>query len=269
MKIQNENIFKHSLAQGINLFIGAGFSIGAESDQKSLPTGDGLKEELLVKFDRKRPSHLNLAQLCQILESTHRDELITYFRSRFTVTKFDSLYNNLERANIKSIFTTNIDDLVFRIFSDSTKYYINDITLRGPSMVGTNAIDYIALHGSVAHSDDDFDFSPIEISTSFERDKDKWFGYIGRIQTTPTLYWGYRVEDAGVLQALARETIHGKSKADAWIVLRSSDEEVIEYYSSLGFQIIVADTQELLKYIGQLSTPKQIGAQKSLLLKNF
>ncbi len=269
MKIQNENLFKHSLAEGINIFVGAGFSLAASSNGKAMPTGDQLKDELLIHFNRKQPSKLNLTQLCQILTSTHRYELLEYFNNRFRVTDFDPLYSNLERANIKSIFTTNIDDLVFKIFEESTKYYINDIVLRGPSISGSNAIDYIALHGSVTHGDGEFAFSPLEISASFERDKDKWFGYIGRIQTTPTIYWGYRIEDAGVLQALAKETVTGRNKADAWIVLRSNDEEAIEYYSSLGFQIIIGDTLQLLKYMGQLSVRKQIGASKSLVSKNF
>jgi tetratricopeptide (TPR) repeat protein len=275
MHITNENLFKHSLAEGINLFIGAGFSVEAFSlaetnKEKALPVGDGLRQELLVKFDRKRPSTLNLAQLCQILGSgTTKNDLIAYFKQRFTVTRFEKEYYNLERVNIKAIFTTNIDDLVFKVFSESTSCYVNDIVLRGPAISGSNAIDYIALHGCVKHGDDEFAFSPIEISSSFERDKDKWFGYVGRIQTTPTLYWGYRVEDAGVLQALAKETTSGRSKADAWIVLRDSDEEAIEYYTSLGFQIIVGDTLELLKYFGQLRVQKQPGASKSLLLKNF
>lgn len=251
MQIQNEALFQHSLSEGINLFLGAGFSVLAEGADKKIPVGDGLKEELLDHFKRKKPSSLNLAQLCHIISSTNKDGLINYFKERFTVTHFDPAYKELEKANIKAIFTTNIDDLIFKIFKDSEKHYINDIQLRGPVISGSSAIDYIALHGSVAYPDADFAFSPIEIAASFERDKDKWFGYIGRIQTTPTLYWGYRVEDAGVLQALAKESSNGRKKADAWIVLRKSDEEAIEYYSSLGFQIIISDTKELLNYIGK------------------
>jgi tetratricopeptide (TPR) repeat protein len=275
MQISNENLFKHCLSEGINLFVGAGFSVAAYSqlpetaDEKSLPVGNALKDELLIRFNRKRPSNLSLAQLCQILTSTNKDDLVDYFKHRFTVSRFDPAYRNLERVNIKSIFTTNIDDLVFKIFSESNKYYVNDIILRGPSIAGHNAIDYIPLHGCVAHGDNDFAFSPVEIAASFERDKDKWFGYIGRIQTTPTLYWGYRIEDAGVLQALAKETISGRSKADAWIVLRDTDEEAIEYYTSLGFQIIIGETTELLKYFGQLRVNRVAGAPKSLLLRNF
>lgn len=269
MNIQNESLFKHSLANGINLFLGAGFSVAAKSKGKNLPVGDGLKTELIDFFHRPKPSALSLPQLCQIIASTQRDALVEFFQNRFLVDDFAPEYSNLERANIKAIFTTNIDDLVANIFSDSVKYYVNDIMLRGPVISGGSAIDYIPLHGSVTHGDGRFDFSPLEIASSFERDRDKWFGYVGRIQQTPTLYWGYRVEDAGVLQALAKESVGGRNKADCWIVLRNNDEEAIEYYSSLGFQIIIAETVDLLKYFGQLPAKKVAGTPKSLVGKHF
>tara|TARA_R110001583_G_scaffold124563_1_gene275960 strand:- start:1261 stop:3618 length:2358 start_codon:yes stop_codon:yes gene_type:complete len=274
MKIENENIFKSSLNNGINLFLGSGFSVEAkgtfEGMEKAMPVGDGLRKEILKTFGRNPNSQMTLPQLCQIISKTSRKELNEFFIERFSVTDYNKIYQNIERAKIKAIFTTNIDNLIFKIFSESQKYYVNDISLRGPSISGASAIDFIALHGSVAHPPSEgLDFSPIEISSSFERDKDKWYGYLGRIQQTPTLYWGYRMEDAGVLQALSKDSLNGRERAPAWVTLRSEDEEAIEYYSSLGFQIIVADTEALLKYFGQHKIVKIPGEPKRLLDKRF
>ncbi|WP_143713579.1 P-loop NTPase [Variovorax sp. RO1] len=268
-QIQNEQLFRHALGEGMNFFLGAGFSVAAKSGGKNLPVGDGLKTELLDYFQRPKPSGLTLSQLCQIISSTRREELNDFFKQRFTVEEFAPEYSHLERINLKAIFTTNIDDLIPKIFESSQKYYINDVAMRGPVISGGSAIDYIPLHGSVLHGDGKYDFSPLEIASSFDRDRDKWFGYVSRIQQTPTLYWGYRVEDAGVLQSLSRETAAGRSKAEAWIVLRSKDAEAIEYYTSLGFQTIIADTVELLRYLGQLQVKKVAGAAKSLVGKHF
>jgi hypothetical protein len=268
-QIQNDQLFRHALGEGMNFFLGAGFSVSAKSGGKTLPVGDGLKTELLDHFQRQKPSGLTLPQLCQIISSTQREALNDFFKQRFTVEEFAPEYFNLERVNLKAIFTTNVDDLIPKIFASSQKYYVNDVTMRGPVISGGAAIDYIPLHGNVLHSDGKYDFSPLEIASSFDRDRDRWFGFVTRIQQTPTLYWGYRVEDAGVLQSLAKETVAGRSKADAWIVLRSKDAEAIEYYSSLGFQTIIADTVELLKYFGQLPVKKIAGATKSLVGKQF
>lgn len=274
MKIENENTFKECLQKGINLFLGAGFSVESkgtfEGKTKAMPVGDDLRKEILKEFGRDPNSQMSLPQLCQIISKTKRDALTDFLRKRFTVVEFDKLYGNLERINIKAIFTTNIDDLIFKIFEDSQKYYVNDISLRGPSIVGSSAIDYIALHGSVMHPPSEgMDFSPVEIASSFERDKDKWYGYIGRIQQTPTLYWGYSVADAGVLQALTKDTVNGRERAPAWVTLRAEDDEAIEYYSSLGFQIIVTDTSELLTLFDQLNFDKLPDTPKRILDKRF
>lgn len=269
IEIEHENLFRYAVVNGINLFLGAGFSVLAKAGEKNLPVGDALKEELLDYFKRNKPSALNLSQLCQIIASTERNNLHNFFYSRFTVTDFPTEYKNLENLTIKAIFTTNIDDLVPKIFAYSEKYYINDILLRGPAIAGNRAIDYIPLHGNVAHGDEGYDFSPLEIASSFERDRDKWSGYTDRIQNTPTLYWGYRLEDAGVLQSLAKSSLAGKKRAESWIVLRSKDVEAIEYYASLGFQIIIADTNDLLKYVGELDLKQANAAVNTLLGKQF
>lgn len=274
MQIENENTFKLYLQNGINLFLGAGFSVEAKGTfndkPKPMPVGDDLRKEILKAFGRDENSQMSLPQLCQVISKTQREALNNFLRRRFTVTTYSEKYENLERLNIKAIFTTNIDDLVFRIFEKSQRYYVNDISLRGPSVAGTSAIDYIALHGSIVHPESEgLDFSPIELASSFERDKDKWFGYVNRVQQTPTLYWGYSMADAGVLQTLARETTHGRERAPAWVTLRKEDDEAIEYYSSLGFQIIVTETSDLLNYFGQLKVQKIAGASKRLLDTRF
>jgi len=274
MKIQNENTLKACMQSGINLFLGSGFSVEAKGTYrgapKPLPAGDGLRKELLERFNRDKNAKFNLAQLCQMISRTDKDALDAFLRERFMVIDFDKAYLNIERANIKSIFTTNIDDLIFKIFENSQKFYINDISIRGPAISGSSAIDYIALHGSVTHpSRYGLDFSPVEISSSFERDKDKWYGYVGRIQKTPTLYWGYTISDAGVLQALSKETHGGKEIAPAWITLRKEDDEAIEYYTSLGFQIIIADTAELLEYFGNIKGATRPKEQKKLIDRRF
>ena len=235
-----------------------------------MPVGDTLRTELLQYFQRDPNSSLPLPQLCQVISSTQREALKEFFRQRFSVRSFDPAYRNLERAALKAIFTTNVDNLLQTVFAESSKYFLNDITLRGPSTVGASAIDFIPLHGSIAHArEDGMDFSPVEIASTFDRDKDKWFGYVGRVQQVPTLYWGYGVADAGVLQSLARHTSIDREKAPAWVTLRSEEKEAIEYYSSMGFQIIIAETKELLNYFGQLKVPKITSGGKRLIDKRF
>lgn len=54
MKIENENSLRHYLTDKINLFTGAGFSILAQDmDNKNLPLGSELNEELKIKFKKR------------------------------------------------------------------------------------------------------------------------------------------------------------------------------------------------------------------------
>ena len=95
MKIENENTFKTSLQKGMNLFLGAGFSVHAkgtfESKPKAMPVGDALRKEILKEFNRDVNSQIALPQLCQIISKTQRNSLNDFWRNRFTVTEFDAL----------------------------------------------------------------------------------------------------------------------------------------------------------------------------------
>src|ERR1700730_18045186 len=108
--IENENTFKKALADGINLFVGSGFSILTEDvDGRSLPMGRQLLSELRDEFKIPDAEDLTLPQLCTILESERKDQLYAFLKKRFTVQKFDIRYEVLESLNIKTVFTTNID----------------------------------------------------------------------------------------------------------------------------------------------------------------
>ncbi len=54
MKIDNQPLFEHHLKSGINLFLGAGFSVEASSKSGKLPVGDNLKDELLEAIINKK-----------------------------------------------------------------------------------------------------------------------------------------------------------------------------------------------------------------------
>src|SRR5437016_448299 len=109
MEIENQHNFEHALHTGINVFLGAGFSILArDREDNPLPLASQLTGELVSRFKLFSLSDLPLAQLCTVIEHTRPDELRSYFNARFTVKSYDTRYGALDRLNIKSIFTTNI-----------------------------------------------------------------------------------------------------------------------------------------------------------------
>lgn len=256
MEIENESLFKHHLEHGVNLFLGAGFSVHADSLLGRLPAGDGLKTDLCREFFNKETSPLQLPQLCKQIKSSQKSKLNTYLTNRFTVKSFSPKYHQLKSINISNIFTTNIDNLIHCIFDDSDESYINDIFLKGPTFSDKSGIDYIALHGCVLYPNSNFEFTTTEIASSFLRDRSMWEYFIQKVDKIPTLYWGYRLEDAGTLQSFSIVTENNRM-AESWIQMRKKDNDAIEYYKSLGLQYIIAETEELLDFCGKIAPTKK------------
>lgn len=256
MRIENKNTLENALSSGINLFLGSGFSLLAKDAQGNyLPTGDGLKTELSKKFSK--PEHYSLAQLSTILEkSTSKQEFIDYLKSRFTVKHVDAIYANLLNVKIKSISTTNIDDLVFQIYKDSTKFFINDQFIDGAT-TDPRGINYLPLHGSVAHPDSRFVFDVGSLASIYNDAPRVWRILANQLETYPTLFWGYSFSDNSVLQTLLSQQTFRDAKKDMWVLLRHEEEQYSEYYQSLGFNIIISDTKGFLEYLSSINTSKE------------
>jgi len=161
-EIEFEHTLRQALHNGINLFLGAGFSVLAKDAKgQQIPTGNQLCIELQEAFGMTYLNNLSLPQLITVLESQKKSELYAFLKSRFTVCDFNERYYHLDGENItiKSIFTTNIDDLVQKIFLPSHRKYINDITLHGPSYNDRDCIDFVPLHGQISNDESPLIFS--------------------------------------------------------------------------------------------------------------
>jgi ABC-type polar amino acid transport system ATPase subunit len=250
LTIEYENTFKTALSREINLFLGSGFSLLAQDKAgRNLPTGAEFKTELINKFNLKSVDTLTLPQISAILESENKDEFYSYINERFTIENYHEKYSALDKINVKTIFTTNVDDLIYKIFSNSQTHYIQDILQRGPSLNDKSAIDLITLHGSVVHKFEPMVFNTLDLASTFSSDPDKWNFLVRKLQVAPTLFLGYSLEDAGVLRAISPTSAKGRSQETKWIVLYKNDEGAVQYFKALGFNIIIGSTLDLLDYI--------------------
>jgi hypothetical protein len=89
----------------------------------------------------------------------------------------------------------------------------------------------------------------MDIAAAFRQDQDRWYFLTEAMQQRPTLFWGYRMADSGTLEALHPATVKGRPLQDRWITLTpDTDEGTRRYFRALGFNLVVANTQELLQY---------------------
>src|SRR5206468_1132008 len=114
--------------------------------------GDMLAKELVQEFktalpllQNPRASSLPLPQLSTIIASEQRDRFEDFLTKRYTVASFDPAYSALRGVRVRRIVTTNIDDLVFKVYDASPSHYLNDVTLRGLTLGDKEAVEYVPL----------------------------------------------------------------------------------------------------------------------------
>ena len=182
-----------------------------------------------------------------MIASTQREQLNNFVRNRLRVRTFDATYGTIEQLpGLTAIFTTNVDNLVHRIYENSIDRYLNDIDFEGPVFRDRHAIDLVMLHGSILHDRRPLRFGTIDVASSFAADPDRWRYLQTRLNRSSTLFWGYSVEDAATLEALSATS----SNARHWLLVHpSSDRADLEYYRALGFQMLIGDTQDMLAFL--------------------
>lgn len=254
-----EGLFRQALKQGINLFCGAGFSVEAQdySDSK-LPVGIALLRELQDLFPDIR-GYRNLPRACTKITQTDKETFYSFLSNRFKVNKFNPLYNSLLDINLKNIYTTNIDDLFFRIFECSDKpLYLNDISQQGAAYTDKNVIHYFPLHGCV-RTPGNYVFGATEIASAFSiRGNEKsWQSLAKDAEKHALLFWGWNFDDAGPIEAMYRKGNRPEANTNRWVLLYEPDEETIDYLESLKFNIIVGNTLDMLQYISDFMSDEK------------
>lgn len=245
-RFDSKEKFINQLSEGLNLFTGAGFSVMAkDKDNNDFPIGSHLLEELKAKFDRIR-KFPDLAKASTILESTYREEFYDFLIERFRVASYSELYNVLPFLNIKEIFTTNIDDLIYKIYENTGDKYINTSTVEGQPYNNRLAVNYSPLHGNILYPQYGFIFSKTQIASAYTNQHDDWTSLKTIIKNQPILFWGWSFEDSDVIEALYSGKNGIDNNESKWILLRNPEDYEIDFYTTLGFKIIIGDTESLL-----------------------
>lgn len=253
LQVAEKALLESDLTMEINLFVGAGFSTLAKNCfGKTLPVGSQLKSDIIEDFNVSHLTSLDLPSLYAIISAERRDELRNYLVEKFSVKEYDSAYDALHKLKVSHLYTTNIDDLPYEIFrpNDKSGRVLHDVYQFGAPRKSTEVVQYISLHGNIRHDDSDFLFTGGQISSAFASDRETWYVFQREIQVRPTLFLGYGMQDAGVLQAL-----HDSSGASSnrWILLRKNDVAATQLYQSLGFHIIVGEIADFLQFVRDLS----------------
>lgn len=267
MRFDNKGTFENALNTGINFFFGAGFSVLAKNKHNEiLPNGNQLAAELKQVFGVN--GELNLSQIATILENTKRADFYGFLRNKFSIKEFDERYNSLQKINIKSIYTTNIDDLILKIYHNCQNKYLTDVSHEGTKINEPGSVDYSALHGCILNDDRKLIFDVSSLNNAYSNSPRIWDYLSHSIEKAPTVFWGYSLNDSGVIQAITSNKTLKVAHKPMWIILTEQSSAASVYYEALGFNIIVSDTNSFLDYLNNfeysLSKPKPVSADEEI-----
>lgn len=249
-----EDLFCVAVQEGLSLFCGAGFSVEAEDRKgEKLPVGAYLLDELKKQFSRIE-RYSSLPKACTTLKKSDKNSFYRFLEERFTIGKFDSDYNIITKIKIKNIYTTNIDDLFFNIYStNESAYYLNDRSRSGNEIGDSAAIGYFPLHGCVKNKGD-YVFGLTDIASAYSQSShtSAWKQLAKDASGSPILFWGWNFEDSGPIEAMYGEENGIDSNIHKWVLLYEPTDETIDCLTTLGFNIIIGNTKEMLRYLIEL-----------------
>lgn len=151
------------------LFLGAGFSLGAQTKTgRNIPKGNELKRIIVEEFLKYNSSNkdydelmgYSLSQVCQYCSNKQSPHYLTDFLTDF-FSQVAPSKNHLRLTNYfwKKIYSTNIDDVVENVFNKNGKELIVQQYKRKYTHKKDNATEYYKLHGSVNNPSEGFTFS--------------------------------------------------------------------------------------------------------------
>lgn len=261
-EFEYQNLFNAALKNGISLFCGAGFSVEA-TDTKGLklPIGNNLLKELKERF-ASISEYSNLPRACTKLEKSEKSEFYSFLKNRFSVSNFNQLYSELLHINLKNIYTTNIDDIFFKIFEKSKDgHYLNDVSENGIAFKKDSlAVNYFPLHGCIRNGNDKYVFGVTDIASAFSRrgTEKSWESLAKDVSNLPILFWGWNFEDSGPIEAMYGNKNNIEDNINRWVLLYEPNKEMIDFLKSLNFNIIIGETSQLLQYLSDFNKSNNI-----------
>ncbi len=272
-RFDNEPLFKDFVSKyGLNLFLGAGFSTYAYNDQQeSLPLGAKISDRLCDVFGLDKKRYTSLGKVCRKIKLSQEDALGVFLRDTYKVKRYDPVYSCLYKLPVKNIITINIDNLVEKIFDeqDSTKD-LSDVKING-DVSKDNIVPLYKLHGSITYPfETKLTFTEEELHELFVSDNRLFQAVSYKLSCCPTLFWGTSLSDGNTAQMLCKAKHQNPIDMPKWIVLYPKDanfDDCAEEFAERGFNIIAADTKDLLEYLAEMPFVSKKGKDKYIYRK--
>jgi hypothetical protein len=244
------------------LFVGAGFSALARNRLgESIPTGGGLTRLLWSFLEYPQPfdetTSLGEVYEAALTSGIPHSRLRNLLEQHLLCTDIPAIYAEIVRPFWNRIYTTNVDDLVERIYLKASEpklevlaYPADDITERDQALVTLQAIH---LNGRLPCDPTHLTFSPIQYAKAGLRSQPLYDQFVRDYSTHPTLFIGTKLDEPLFLQYLMaredRDPRTSEQRPESFLVAASISPPKRATLRKLNITPIEADTETVLRWL--------------------
>ena len=206
MESNLELLKKSLLHNNPNLFIGAGFSLGANNN--TIPNGRDLSKKILSELlnysptseEFKQLKEYSLPKICSYTTTkVGKDKLYQYLQSVFQNINPAPFHFSFSKYPWSKIFSTNIDDVVENVYTKSNQDLIIQNSRYCSTKINKNSPELFKLHGCVNNIDEGIIFDEEEYINSLLDIQDYRFGVLAvEIQNKDFIFVGSNYDDFNI-----------------------------------------------------------------------
>ena len=249
----------------IVLFLGAGFSFGAErKDKKPVPLGNELKNMIIsdyLKLDDNNPNYkelikYDLSSLCEYsINETCSENFSDFLTNIFKDTIPNEFHYDLCLYPWSKIYTTNIDDIVEKIYDKAQmNLHVQNRKDKIERFQRGNFIEFIKLHGCTHNPSEGYIFSTNEYIDSMQNSLDYRFNsLIMDMQRKSFIVIGSEFDEINLDFFIRLYEKNGISslKGDIFFINPSPSLKLKSKIRSIKGYLIEWDTRKFLNFINE------------------
>lgn len=247
-----------------SLLLGAGFSLVNSSAMGRLPTGDGLRDLILQRCNKKAGPKTTLKD-AYLLGLREIPNFSTFLAECFTVKMALPWQERIFSYPWGRIYTTNIDNVLNVALEQCTKknklggdFVFANYSDQSILSSAIGSMPVVTIHGTCLKLDEGFIFSSLEYAKAAIKVLDWHRDLAAKILTGGLIVVGNQLDESDIDSHLAiREGAYKTSGAAAnFIVMPNPDEIKADNYRAAGYRVLDCTAEEFFTELFSVSAPR-------------
>lgn len=198
-------LLRRILSGNVVLFVGSGFSIGAIGNMRDEETGEKipipnvgqlksiLTKEVLDSVEEQLP----LKEICEDCQEDNCERYSQVMKELFKVSKVEDFHHMYAKIDWKSIYTTNVDNVIEYVYEGADKKIYNVFSEK-PIYTERGALVLYKLHGDAICAPEKITFSTSDYTVNAAKRNDYRFENLtAALKTDNFLFIGTSLNDEG------------------------------------------------------------------------